>query len=480
MRIAAYIRVSTDEQADKGNSLQEQQERLYAYCKVMGWDKPKLYIDDGYSAKNLQRPSIQQLLSDVQQNKIDVVLTSKLDRLCRNLLDLLQTINLLDDHNCSYVSATESFDTSTAVGKMVLQLLGAFAEFERERISERVKDNMLSIKKNTGKAMTKPCFGYDVIDGLYTINDEEAKYVTYMFELAEQGFGHRMIAKMLNDQGVTTKQGKMWDQVNVKRLMNNETIAGIMTYNKRKSKNGKTVLRDKSEWIIKENNHPAIIPPERFESVQEIMKSRSMANKHADSETYLLTGLLKCKHCGKNMKGSTSRHKTKYNDYTYYRYICSSYVLGYGCKHHAIHRDDLENKIIEQIKELTLGTNKVIDIIVAHSSSTEDEVKELKSQLSRIDKRMQKQIEAYEHDLISASDLKAARERIEAERSSIEEQLNTLDSRKGDVTTVKENASALLDEITGSDRVKAKSAIRKLIHRIDISDSMLASVIWKA
>ncbi|MED1850312.1 recombinase family protein [Brevibacillus borstelensis] len=479
-QIAAYIRVSTDEQADKGNSLAEQQERLTAYCRAMGWNDPIIYVDDGYSAKDLRRPAIQRLLDDVKKNKVSVVLTSKLDRFCRNLLDLLQTIDLLEEHDCTYVSATESFDTSTAVGKMVLQLLGAFAEFERERISERVKDNMMSIAKNTDRAITKPCYGYDVVDGRYVINQAEAEYVRKMFDLAEQGHGHRMIAKILNDLGATTKQGKMWEQTNVKRLISNETVAGIMVYNKRKTKNGKIVMRDQEEWIVKEDNHPAIIPKERFEKVKDIMRSRSRANKHADSETYLLTGLLKCKHCGKNMKGSTSRHKTKYNEYTYYRYICSSYVLGYGCKHHAVHRDDLEQVIIDQIKEIASGSTKTLNLSVVSTPSAADEISELKAQLSRADKRMQKQIEAYELDLISAEDLKAARERVETERSAIKEQIKALESRKSDVGAVKQNALQLLPEITGLDRVKSKAALRHLIHDIEIENSSIATITWKA
>ncbi|MGO4147935.1 recombinase family protein, partial [Paenarthrobacter sp. YAF11_1] len=143
----------------------------------------------------------------------------KLDRFSRNLLDLLQTIHFLSGHDCSYVSASESFDTSTAVGRMTLQLLGTFAEFERERTSERVKDNMLSLAKNTDKALTKPCYGYNIEDGRYVIDEAEAENVQFMFDLAEQGHGHRMIAKFLNEKGVFTKKGKLWDQINVKRLM---------------------------------------------------------------------------------------------------------------------------------------------------------------------------------------------------------------------------------------------------------------------
>lgn len=479
-RIAAYIRVSTDEQADKGNSLSEQKERLIAYCKAMGWQEPIFYIDDGYTAKNLNRPAIQRLLNDVKKKKIDIVLTSKIDRLCRNLLDLLQTVELFNYNDCDYVSASESFDTSTAVGRMTLQLLGTFAEFERERISERVKDNMMSLAKNTSKALTKPCYGYDVVDGQYVVNELEANHVRYMFDLAEQGHGSRMIAKLLNDRGSTTKQGKMWDQVNVKRLMSNDTISGVMIYNKRKNKNGKTIFRDKNEWIMKEDNHPAIIPRERFEAVKKIMQSRSLANKHAESETYLLTGLLKCKHCGKNMKGNTSRHKTKYNEYTYYRYICSSYVLGYGCKHHAVHRDDLEQAIINRIKEVAEGSVKTLNLIVAATPTTTEEINELKHQLARVDKRMQKQIEAYELDLISAEDLKTARIRVDDERRKIQKQIEKLESQKGNAESVKSNAVKFLSDITGADRIKAKTAIRNLIQTIEIENTELVSITYKA
>lgn len=476
--IAAYIRVSTDEQADKGNSLNEQQERLSAYCKAMNWGEPVFYIDDGYSAKDLNRPAIKKLLEDVKQDKVRVILTTKLDRLSRNLLDLLQTVEFLSDHNCSYISASESFDTSTAVGRMTLQLLGTFAEFERERISERVKDNMLSLARNTNKAISRPCFGYDIVNGQYTINEEEAKFVRLMFEWAEQGHGHRMIAKMLNDLGSVTKKGKMWDQVNVKRLMQNDALAGRLVYNKRQVKNGKRMFRDTEEWIVKENNHPAIISPEQFEKVQEIMKSRARAAKHADSETYLLTGLVKCVHCGKNMKGSTSRHKRKNGDYTYYRYICSSYVLGYDCKYHAVHRDDLEHLIINEVKMIASTSTKKLRLKVS-APSVDEEIAALKIELAKIDKRMQKQIEAFERDLISDEDLKQARERIDLERSKVREQIKKLESRTGDPATVKESAKTLLPEITGIDRLAAKRALRNLIDRIDVENGELISITWK-
>ncbi|MEB3103042.1 recombinase family protein [Ferviditalea candida] len=479
MRVAAYVRVSTDEQADKGNSLLEQKERLEAYCKAMGWNRPMFFEDDGFSAKDMRRPDAQKMIERVKNNEFEIVLTSKLDRMSRNLLDMLQFVKLLEEHNCSYVSASEGFDTSTAVGRMVLQLLAAFAEFERERISERVKDNMMSLARNTDKAITLPCYGYDIVEGKYEINDIEAQYVKLMFELAEEGHGHRMIAKRLNEAGAATKRGKLWDQTNVKRLMRTETIAGIMIYNKRQNKNGKMTMRDKKDWIIKNDNHPAIINHERFDRVQEIFKTRSVAHKHAENETYLLTGLVKCKYCGKNMKGNTSRHKNKYGEYTYFRYICSSYVAGYGCKHHAVHRDDLEEQIVERIKMVATSSENQIKMVIAPSRSFDDEIKELKNQLSKINKKMQKQIEAYENDLISAEDLKAARERVDLERTELNVQLKKLENRKGNEIDIKQKAKDLLGDITGIDRVKSKNAIRLLIDHIIVENDQ-ASVVWRS
>lgn len=472
MRIAAYIRVSTDEQVDKGNSLLEQQERLTAYCTAMGWQKPTFYIDDGYSAGTLKRPAIEKLFKDIDKGHFDIVLTSKLDRLCRNLLDLLQTIEHFSKHNCSYVSASESFDTSTAVGRMTLQLLGTFAEFERERTRERVKDNMKSIARNTNRAISGACFGYDIVDGKYVINEEEAEHVRYMFDLAEEGHGHRMIAKKLNDRGVTTKRGKLWDQTNVKRLLRTETISGIRVYNKRKTENGKTVMRPESEWIISENNHPAIIDPDRFQKVQELMKARGRGRKHADSETYILTGLIKCGYCGRNMKGQTSRFKRSYGDYTYYRYICSSYVAGYGCKHHVVHRDDIENAILEKMKYVATVSLKELKELKIKTASKEDEIQEIEARIERVNRRMQRQIEAYENELITAEDLKSASERIQEERRLLQGNLESLKAKGSDLNRFRDKVKQSLDDLTGMDRLKAKRKLRELIYEISVTDGV--------
>lgn len=478
MRVAAYVRVSTDEQADKGNSIFEQQERLTAYCKAMNWNAPEFYIDEGYSAKNLKRPAITKLLNDITASQYDVIVATKLDRVCRNLSELLQLVEIFQNHNCRLVSASESFDTSTASGRMVLQLLGMFAEFERERISERVRDNMKSIAKNTSRAMGKACFGYDVVDGGYVINETEAEQVRFMFALAELGHGHRMIAKLLNERGVLTKAGKPWDQVNVKRLMSNETLKGARIYNKRNTTKGQTKMREKSDWIVTEQNHEPIITPEQYDRVQLIFDGRKRNHARAESETYLLTGVIYCKLCGGRMKGSTARINRPNKNHIYHRYICSRYVGGYGCRHHAVDRDQLEQFVVEQIKLIASATDEQIEIMVGKLKTNEQEIKQTQEQLVKIDKRMQKQIEAFENDLISSRDLKLARERIEQERTKLEQYLHELKSRHVRPDDVRQNTNAYLADITGADRQKAKQSISMLIDRVVI-DAPSVDIYWR-
>lgn len=478
MRVAAYIRVSTDEQAEKGNSLSEQQERLEAYCKVMGWPAPTIYPDDGYSAGSLKRPFLEKLFYEVEEGKVDVIMTTKLDRLTRSLFDLLNTLKFLEKHNCQYVSATESFDTSTAAGRMVLQILGVFAEFERARNSERVQDNMISLANNTNKALSRPCFGFDIVEGYYVINEEEAKHVRFMFDLVEMGHGTRTIAKELNDLNVLTKTGKLWDSTNVRRLLVNETVSGTRITNKRKKVDGKTVMRPKEEWIIKKDNHPAIIDPDRFDKAQGILDSRKRNRRYAESETYLLSGVLICGHCGNNMKGSTARHKHGDRKYTYHRYMCSSYVLNYGCKHHFAHRDEIESAVIQMIKQVAETSAAELEIKVK-SKSVHDEIKEIESQLNRLSGQMQRQIEAHSKGLIEDEDLKLSSDRVKEERRLLRAKLEMLKTDNGDVESLQKNARDLIEDITGVDRQSAKAGIIKLIDSMVLKDDSI-DVVWRA
>ena len=166
MHTAIYARVSTEEQANEGFSIHAQKDKLTKYAEVNDWIITDYYVDDGISGKNLtERPEVTRLIEDVKSGKINNVLVYKLDRLTRSVKDLIYLIELFDKHNCTFNSQTEKIDTSNAVGRMFVKIIGIFAEFERENLAERVTFGYEQKTKEGNYTNTNGVFGYDYIVG---------------------------------------------------------------------------------------------------------------------------------------------------------------------------------------------------------------------------------------------------------------------------------------------------------------------------
>lgn len=471
MKAAALVRVSTEEQHQKGNSIPEQEERLEGYFKLMGINDFKIYYDEGYSGKDLNRPGITELLEDVPEKEYTLVVTTKLDRLSRNLFDILNIIKHLEQYDCNYASATEGFDTSTPAGRLVLHMLGMVAEFERERISERVRDNMMSIARNTNRVISRPCYGYDIKNGVMEVNVEESIIVKKMAQWTLEGLGSRAIAKRLNEMGIKTKSGGQWHSKIVRELLKRETLVGDFVYNRTYRKGTRTLTRPEEEWIRVEGHHDPILDRETFDKVQQVLDARKQVGKQINRDRYLLSGLVVCGHCGGKMSGRYYEKKRPHKTYRYYRYVCESYAKKGMCKFHWVHRDELESLVLDRIKELDQGASAHLKV-VKHEKSDRSEIEMIQSRLKKLDQKMQKQIEAYEDDLISAHDLKKARERVEKERKQLEYTLEQEKKKvkKSDDVKVKEHAKKLMSDIFSVDRLQAKQAIRQLIHKIEVKE----------
>lgn len=491
MRVAGYPRVSTNEQADDGYSIEEQIDSIQKWCKDRGYTPAVIepYVDDGYSAKDLKRPGITKLIDDVKAKKYDMVVTTKLNRLSRKLLDILDVLDLMEKNGCSYISVQESFDTSTYIGRMQMQMLGVIAEFDRERIAEDVRNTMKSIARKSGttkKAFTSPCYGYDVVDGKYQINPEEAKAVKLMAEWALAGTGHRSIAAALNHPpySIKSRTGKAWSQVVVRDLLRRPTLKGHLVYNRTYKKNRTVHVRPEEEWIIIEDHHEPILTEEVWDEIQKIMDGRKTMNRHAENDRWLLSGLLICSHCGYRMKG---KHQSKFLKRTketthYYRYICGSYDSGGTCFNHYILRDDIESFIINQIKDLAASPKAdKLKLVINTPPKVNDDKDRILAQFKKLDQKMQKQIEAYEDDLISADDLKKARARIDEQRTLISAELDKLAQQDSDsfgAAKANENARKHLDGVMSEDRLVVKHAIRQVIHSIEITDGEEIKIIY--
>jgi len=481
MRPALYVRVSTEEQAVKGNSLYEQEERGIAYCKAMGWRQPVIYIDDGYSAKDIHRPELTRLLESVQNKEHDTVITTKLDRLSRRLLDILKLVDYFEKNSCSYASISESFDTSTSAGKLSLQVLGAVAEFERERIRERVRDNLMSLARQ-GKLISKASYGYNVVDGQLEINLEESLVVKNIFKWTLEGTGPLNIAGRLNQMGIKSKNGKTWEEKTVRRLLESETYIGQFVYNRKYRKGTVEVVRPRDEWIIAEDHHEPIIDRTTYDKVQEILSARKYVQRqNYNNERYLLTGLVRCEHCGNKMNGrevSRPTNKTKKFDY---HYQCSGYGKKAICFFHFIDRGDLEFEVIRQIKLLASSRPRKMNIIISKATPKLSEIQLLESKLTKLDARMQKQLELYEDGDLSKDDFRRARDRIEKERKEIQDTIDELKriESQSEVAAAQEKARNLLEDIESGDRLKMKQAIASIIESITVKDGSGVSIVFR-
>ena len=178
MRVAIYVRVSTLEQAKEGYSIKAQLKRLKAYAVSQNWKVAETYIDDGESAKDIDRTDLKRMLEDMKNDKFDIVLVYKLDRLTRSVLDLYKLLETFEKHNIKFKSATEVYDTTNAMGRLFITLVAALAQWERENLAERVKMGMEQKAREGKWVINVAPFGYDLVGKDYLkINEDEATVV---------------------------------------------------------------------------------------------------------------------------------------------------------------------------------------------------------------------------------------------------------------------------------------------------------------
>lgn len=428
-RAALYVRVSTTEQAEEGYSVGSQTDKLKAYCTAMGYSVFNIYTDPGFTGANLNRPAIQSLIHDVQNNLIDIVLVMKLDRLSRSQKD---TLYLIEDvflaNNCEFTSVTESFDTSTPYGRAFIGILAVFAQFERERIKERVMDGKIERAKE-GKIMAwaKPAIGYDYVDEAYVVNEYESAMVRRMFDLCENGLSINKIKAVIDAEFPlcfknSTKDGNV-HLATIKRILRNKTYLGIVKYGK--------------------NEYPGIHEPlitrEQFDKVQVILELNRQnsigSRKNPFRSTHLLTGMLFCAHCGARMHAQTKKHLNNNNWY----YICYSvsgtskkYRTSYDCQQAVIDGETLDNYVLGAISNLKTEYIKKNDVKTAAPFDLETV---LLKKLDNISQKMNKLLELYLEDKFSKNELDKKNKALLKEQEEIESELIRLKETRKTVMT---------------------------------------------
>jgi DNA invertase Pin-like site-specific DNA recombinase len=220
MKAIGYVRVSTDKQAERGCSLDAQAEKIRAMAVVHGAELLDIIVDGGESAKSLQRPGMERLLALVDTKKVDTVIIAKLDRLTRSVKDLCTLLERFERRGVALISVAESLDTGSAAGRLVLNIMTAVSQWEREAIGERTRDAM-GHKRRQSERVGNIAFGYRLAaDGVHVEPDEtEQAVIQAIRELRSTGRSLRLVAADLNQRGCRTRRGSQWRLESVARVV---------------------------------------------------------------------------------------------------------------------------------------------------------------------------------------------------------------------------------------------------------------------
>ena len=339
-RCAIYTRKSSEEGLEmEFNSLDAQREACQAYIasqRSEGWvELPDRYDDGGFSGATLERPALKRLLADIEEDRVDVVVVYKIDRLSRSLMDFARLVEVFDRNNVTFVSVTQSFNTTTSMGRLTLNILLSFAQFEREVIGERIRDKFAASRKRGIWMGGSVPLGYAVRDRKLLVEDTEAALVQSIFERFVQLGSTTKIARALAAEGVTTRRGKPIDKLFLHRLLRNRVYIGDAVH----------------KGTAYPGEHEPIISRALWDKVHGILRENPRSRAaHTRAETLaLLKGLL-FGPTGAAMSPTHTRRGAKL-----YRYYVSQSALKSGagaCPIGRVQAGEIETAVVDQLRGL--------------------------------------------------------------------------------------------------------------------------------
>jgi site-specific DNA recombinase len=431
IRCAIYTRKSHEEGLDQDfNSLDAQRSAAEAYIQSQvheGWKLcPVRYDDGGFSGGNMDRPALHALIEDIRARKIDCVVVYKVDRLSRSLLDFSKLISLFDEYQVSFVSVTQQFNTTTSMGRLTLNILLSFAQFEREIIGERIRDKKLLTARQGKYIGGQPKLGLDIVDRKYVINPEEAKLVKRIFKMATQLQSCQKIADTLNSEGVRSKAYK----TKTGKTMGGNPYSGRSVYNV--LSDAKYIGKIVHKGVAYPAEHQAIIGEDQFEQVRKLLAAnRTYTHKHQATRFAMLRRLVYCGECGSLvMPAWTNNHGRQYRYYT-----CSKKVkTGYKkCSLPSLPAGELEKIVVDQLRSLLRHPDVIAHTFreVCASSQTGPDA-EVVSRLEELRGRRQ-QAEHAARSLLGLQDpespfVKSELKRLNAEMKSLGDSIRNLES----------------------------------------------------
>ena len=354
VRCAIYTRKSTEEGLDQEfNTLDAQRESGEAYVRSQqheGWEYlPDHYDDGGFTGGNMDRPALKRLMADIEAGRIDCVVVYKVDRLSRSLLDFAKMLEVFERHQVAFVSVTQQFNTTTSMGRLMLNVLLSFAQFEREMISERTRDKIAATRRKGKWSGGMPILGYDVDPrgSKLVVNEDEANRVRTIFELYLEHHSLLAVIAELDKRGWVNKRwitrkgtdrgGKPFTKTSLHKLLTNVTYIGKLRY--------------KDE--VHDGEHDAIISTDLWQRVQSVLSRNGRTGGSAVRNKFgaLLKGILHCSACDSAMSPS---HSTKNGTKRYRYYVCTTAQKRgwHNCPSKSIPAGEIEQFVVKQLRSI--------------------------------------------------------------------------------------------------------------------------------
>jgi len=442
LRLAIYARVSTDEQRE-GQTIDSQVSEVERFARDKGWPITGVYKDEGWSGGIMERPELDRLRDDAQKGVFEAVLINDVDRLARDVAHLGVIKRDLERHGIKVIFRKLPTDTSPTSNLMV-NILGSFAEFERELISDRTRRgrrHKVEVRKQYLGSNT--AYGYRYIprdraggkEGLLELIPEEASVVRQMFAWVDQGgLSARRVVHRLSDLKISPKKaGAGWAKSSVLRILKNEMYTGVWYYNKfqscepknpgtgtryRKRAKCSVRLRPRSEWLPLELPEALrMVPRDQWERVQRRLAQNLALSPRNEKHAYLLKGLVRCGGCGRPYVGEPCHRKF------YYRCIARCKVV------RAIREEALNQAVKEAVQriilkpEVILGPLRQLDAAAASDKARLGRLAvEIEQEIGIIDAEEERILEAYRTEIISPAQLGQQLQKLKSRRAAVEAQ----------------------------------------------------------
>jgi site-specific DNA recombinase len=402
VRCAIYTRKSTDQGLEQEfNSLDAQREACEAFVASQrheGWTVlSDRYDDGGWSGANTERPGLRRLLEDIEAGKVDVVVVYKIDRLSRSLLDFAGLMQTFEKHAVAFISVTQAFSTGTSMGRLILNVLLSFAQFEREIIGERTRDKIAATRRKGRWTGGQPLLGYDV-DKERTrlvVNEEEAERVRAIFALYLEHEGLLPVVQELAKREWTTKRwttrqgdirgGQTFTKSSLHRLLTNPAYTGMTKYREE----------------LHQGEHQAIVDATTFARVQATLARNGVDGGGAVRNGFgaLLKGLLKCGPCGCAM---TPTHTTKGTTrYRYYRCVNTIQRGKDACPCGAVPAGQIEQVVVERLRGIGRDPHLRAEVLDQARQQSASRTKELAGE----EKSLDRDLATWSRDLLKLSGL---------------------------------------------------------------------------